>query len=144
MTAREEAAVGEWLESDAGLHAMRDHPWHNVPLMAGGWGARLTEDAYRENWKNAWVEILEDGDTFADKEEKGEDQEILTNQVWMHWDDEDIFQHDSYFCEIYSGSRGFPTQRKNESFNVFGAVGPEPFWEECPVACRRQKDWVFC
>ena len=40
-SAREDAALQEWLDSKYGVHAMRDHPWHGVPVMGGGWGAKL-------------------------------------------------------------------------------------------------------
>lgn len=39
LTAREAAAVGEWLASGADFHIIRDHPEHNMPMMAGMWGA---------------------------------------------------------------------------------------------------------
>ena len=41
VSEREAEAVKEWEESDAGLHAMRDHPNHinpMYPLFAGMWG----------------------------------------------------------------------------------------------------------
>ena len=142
MTAREEAAVTEWLESGASIHSMRDHPWHGVPLVGGGWGARMTDDN-REQWEDIWKDILEDPDTFADKWQKGQDQDILTSHVWIPWI-ADMFQHDSYLCEDYPGSVGFPTQRKNESNNYILAVGPDPLWQKCPVACRRKPEWEYC
>lgn len=37
---RERAAVAEWLASDRTYHVMRDHPYHNVPMMAGLWGVK--------------------------------------------------------------------------------------------------------
>lgn len=37
---RERLAVAEWLESDKTFHVMRDHPYHNVPIMAGLWGVK--------------------------------------------------------------------------------------------------------
>ncbi len=30
---REAAAVAEWLASDEAIHAMRDHPLHQTPLL---------------------------------------------------------------------------------------------------------------
>ena len=143
MTAREEAAVNEWLESNASLHSMRDHPAHYVPLVGGGWGARLTD---REQWEIIWTEILEDSLTYSDRQKKGPDQYILTNHVWkVHFmSGSHIFQHDSYLCESYPGSIGFPTRRKKESYNFILALSPEPLWEECPVSCRRNKEWEFC
>ena len=42
ITAREVAAVAEWLGSPGGeaVHCMRDHPEHTMPIMGGMWGAR--------------------------------------------------------------------------------------------------------
>jgi len=33
LSVREQAAVKKWLESDAILHSMRDHPAHLAPLV---------------------------------------------------------------------------------------------------------------
>ena len=44
---RELAAVHEWLESNKTLHSMRDHPWHTVPIMGGGWGSKLDTQSRR-------------------------------------------------------------------------------------------------
>jgi hypothetical protein len=38
ISERELAAVGEWIESGHEFHAMRDHPYHNIPMLAGLWG----------------------------------------------------------------------------------------------------------
>jgi len=40
ITAREVAAVQEWLTSGLDFHIMRDHPKHEYPIMAGMWGGR--------------------------------------------------------------------------------------------------------
>lgn len=37
---REVAAVNEWLSSDKDFHIMRDHPYHDVPILGGMWGVR--------------------------------------------------------------------------------------------------------
>ena len=49
FTAREAAAVREWLASNKTLHAMRDHPYHGVPIMGGGWGSKLDTPERRYN-----------------------------------------------------------------------------------------------
>jgi hypothetical protein len=36
---REIAATNQWIESGKDFHLMRDHPYHNVPVLAGLWGA---------------------------------------------------------------------------------------------------------
>ena len=40
LTARERAAVDEWLASDRDFHVMRDHPEHDVSILGGMWGVR--------------------------------------------------------------------------------------------------------
>jgi hypothetical protein len=36
---REIAATNQWIQSGRDYHLMRDHPYHNVPVLAGLWGA---------------------------------------------------------------------------------------------------------
>ena len=43
FSARESAAVSEWLSSDLPFHIMRDHNYHNSHVLAGMWGAKLGE-----------------------------------------------------------------------------------------------------
>lgn len=38
LSAREAAAVGEWLDSGRQFHIMRDHPMHWAEMLAGMWG----------------------------------------------------------------------------------------------------------
>ena len=40
MTAKEAAAVGDWLQSDRAFHVMRDNYAHTELVLAGMWGAR--------------------------------------------------------------------------------------------------------
>ena len=39
-SARERAAVDDWLTGDRAVHVMRDHPWHTAAIMGGMWGVR--------------------------------------------------------------------------------------------------------
>jgi len=39
LTAREAAAAAEWEASGKDFHIIRDHPEHNMPMLAGMWGA---------------------------------------------------------------------------------------------------------
>ena len=41
LTAREQAAVEDWLETGLTFHVMRDNPQHDTDILAGMWGARL-------------------------------------------------------------------------------------------------------
>jgi hypothetical protein len=40
LTLREKTAVDEWLKSDKTFHIMRDHPYHNFPILGGMWGVK--------------------------------------------------------------------------------------------------------
>lgn len=54
--------------------------------------------------------------------------------------------HDSYFCEKYSNSRPFPTERK--VFDHIGSYSYKKFenFLECPIDCRpkEHQDWRYC
>ena len=147
FSSREAAAVEEWISSGKAIHAMRDHPWHPVAMLAGGWGTRLENPEVREHWRTSWQRMKKDPKAFSTKKDKGPDQDLLRDHVWHVWGKNDAIQHDSYCCRSFPGSIGFPTQRKNESYNFFGSVGPEPFWQKCPRECRREghkDDWIYC
>lgn len=71
LTTRERNAVEEWINSDKGLHTMRDHWNHNVPILGGMWGIKRGAVA-------GVLELLEKW-TF---EEKGTDQTFLDKYLW--------------------------------------------------------------
>ena len=124
FTEREAAAVTEWLESNRSLHAMRDHPWHGVPIMGGGWGAKLDTQTRRDNWRLTWDKMLSDPRLYSGSDKKGPDQDLLLKYVWNTWGRGDSLHHDSYTCTRFPGSTGWPTQRINTTdHNFFGAVG---------------------
>ncbi len=83
FTARERAAVDEWLSIDMPLHSMRDHPNHNTPLLGAAWGADLRRRNAREKWKKSWSKIFEDPLTYEPRTAKGPDQTILTKWVFL-------------------------------------------------------------
>jgi len=146
-TRREAAAVEEWLQSEKWLHAMRDNPYHWVPMLGGGWGSQLTVPGSRHKWKEIWPKILSDNSAKASRTEKGVDQAILAAYVWSQLGGADeAFQHDSYTCRHFPGSVGWPTQREHGIKNFFGAIGGLTLEMECPQECRRKDhaDWTFC
>ena len=96
ITAREVAAVTEWLQSGKPLHSMRDHPSHDIPLLGAAWGARLSQEAVREKWSRSWRNILKDPASRAGRERKGPDQNLLARWVWRTWGWEVVMEHDSY------------------------------------------------
>ena len=70
--------------------------------------------------------------------------------VYNTWGRDRTLAHDSYTCNKYPGSIGFPTPRKDENGNFVGAYsGREQRIEfakenECPLKCRRKKEWKYC
>ena len=81
FTEREAAAVREWLESNRSLHAMRDHPWHTVSIMGGGWGAKLDTQHRRDNWDLTWDKMMSDSRLYSGSDKKGPDQDLLHKYV---------------------------------------------------------------
>jgi hypothetical protein len=73
LTTRERNAVEEWIASGWGLHTMRDHWNHNVPILGGMWGMKrgavggILEKLLLKTW------------TF---DEKGTDQTFLDKYLW--------------------------------------------------------------
>lgn len=58
MIEREMVAVKAWLKSDKQFHVMRDHVYHEHPVMAGLWGARWGHQHDNNNSNNTtrdWV-----------------------------------------------------------------------------------------
>jgi hypothetical protein len=100
LNARERAAVDDWLSSGRSFHVMRDHPWHNTPILGGMWGVRRGALDDIENLHQAW-----------DKADRwGPDQEFLAAVVaprarssWR--------EHDPYFART-----PFPTRRRRREF----------------------------
>ena len=65
VSAREVAAVREWLGSGRAVHSMRDHPTHWVPMLGSAWAARLDTPGARARWAETWRTILGGQDSLA-------------------------------------------------------------------------------
>ena len=145
MSGREAAAVEEWLGSGRAVHSMRDHYLHQMPMMAGMWGGRFTETAVREKWNSAWQKMMNDSTLQSGL--YGGDQRMLEQYVWP-WAQEDVMEHDSYSCNIFPNSIGFPTERMDEPENFVGGVVSvnNRLWTVCPQECRRKNhsEWEHC
>ena len=85
FSAREVAAVDEFLSSGLPLHSMRDHPAHWAPMVGASWGTHLNRRGARGKWKKAWVKMLQDKYAWADRSDKGPDQMIL-KALWVTFD----------------------------------------------------------
>lgn len=118
---RETAAVQEWLEGSKSFHIMRDHPWHNTPILGGMWGAR-------GNLLRDMAHLLTQ---FRSDGRKGSDQIFLATQIYPRIRTVACV-HDSFFgYELVS--KAFPNKRKNLEF--VGEIFDE---HEQPVEEHRQ------
>jgi hypothetical protein len=104
LSVREKLAVDEWLESDKDFHIMRDHPYHNVLILGGMWGARNG--------------ILKDIISIINQYNKGNfwqvDQNFLREKIYPIIKD-NSFIHDE-FMKFENWSKLFPSERKNKEF----------------------------
>lgn len=108
-TLREAAAVKQWLDSGKTLHLMRDHPEHQVVIMAGMWGCRGGAVPDIEP-------LIDDWGIWA---RKGQDQVFLREMIYPRFEHDllvhsDLFSYGDEFC------LPFPMQRKPGEF--VGAV----------------------
>jgi hypothetical protein len=91
---REVKAIEQWIESGKKFHIIRDHPWHNAPILGGMWGAKNL------NLKNIRLMIMQWCLMYINQDEsnekqKGPDQFFLTNMYKLVKDE--IFSQDEFF-----------------------------------------------
>ena len=68
----------EWLDSGMGFHIMRDHPEHDTPILGASWGSNMLDKFVRERWMNSWRKIFKSKYNWADRSQKGPDQQVLS------------------------------------------------------------------
>ncbi|CAB4066024.1 unnamed protein product [Lepeophtheirus salmonis] len=143
---RELTAVQEWMNSDKILHIMRDHPFHNVPILGGLWGANLTNKESRILWEISWKNILLDSGAWASRFSRGSDQVLLKKYVWDTWGWNYALQHDSYKCKRFANSKPWPVERLKGVNNFVGAISNlnKTLVRECPKECRKYIEWKYC
>jgi len=106
VSERESLAVEEWLNSDKDFHIMRDHPYHEMPIMGGMWGAR--------NEVVTDIEVLMN--KFQGADAYGVDQNFLAEHIYPHVKHLSLV-HDDYYG-IYNrrcvddAVKRFPEERK--------------------------------
>jgi hypothetical protein len=134
LSARERAAVDAWLASDKDFHVMRDHPWHNVPILGGLWGVR-----------NGLLRQMRDLIAAYPKRPAWQvDQEFLA-AVIMPLVRDRWLEHDGYFAR-----KPLPTWRRGREFvgQPFDAAdrplisGPTGLEAGLRRAARRARDFV--
>lgn len=100
LSHREKVAVEEWLLSDKGFHIMRDHPWHNFPVLGGMWGVKKGILPHMKKMINE----------FSQEDKYGTDYEFFAQAVIPYIKD-NVMTHDEFF-----GGQPFPTPRKDYQF----------------------------
>ena len=104
ISARELAAVEEWIASGKSLHIMRDHPYHNVRIPGGMWGGTK---------KLADLMPIE-ADLAKYGSARGQDQVFLGDYIYPLLK-KDLCVHDSFFL-INLTRRKFPIQRVENEY----------------------------
>ena len=111
LTARERAAVDQWINSGKRFHIIRDHPVHvNDSIPSGLWGG--TKDAVTDMMSliHKYIE---------NRSHYGTVQQFLNREIWQ-LAKMSVLQHDSVSCEKYPGSVPSPTKR--QGFEFIGAI----------------------
>ncbi|CAL4110134.1 unnamed protein product [Meganyctiphanes norvegica] len=139
---REVDAVQQWLDSKKCFHAMRDHPWHGVPMLGGMWGGCSWWQPHNIS-KTMMLQLINS------TTKKKQDQPRLWKYVWPTAK-KSMLMHDSYTCKRYPESIPFPTQRVNGTFvgsrRYRSRYKNDNISRPCPEACRPadHKDWKIC
>jgi len=114
LTARERAAVEEWISSSRALHIMRDHPYHNQPILGGLWGCRGGILPNMERLIRRWeIYFVLTGGWVLHR--RGWDQVFLGTMVYPRLKN-DAMIHSSSTRYIGETTVPFPTPREGLSF----------------------------
>jgi hypothetical protein len=126
---RELLAINEWLISDKDFHIMRDHPYHNVPILGGMWGCR--RGIMREIGLS---KLIEKWNQF---QRKGIDQDFLGYCIYPLIRNRAL-EHSEFGLRFGGDVKIFPSSRINSEFvgDVFNEndIRHPDYWriiEEC-------------
>lgn len=105
LTIREAEAVEQWVQSSRSGHIMRDHPYHDMPIMGGMWGCRgdIFPDMY---------DLIRE---FSAIDKKNQDQLFLQKKIYPILIEKGVYVHDDFFC-YEKNARPFPSPRMNYHF----------------------------
>lgn len=101
---REKHAVDEWLSSDKLFHVMRDHPYHQFPILGGMWGIKKSS-------KFDLKSMLESFIASKASNSYGTDYNFLGNVLYPIIKDNDCLIHDPFFDK-----KPFPKPRNDFEF----------------------------
>lgn len=97
---RERSAVDEWLCSGKTFHIMRDHPYHNFPILGGMWGFK----------QNLNYDICSMTQSFSKQNKYGIDYDFFNEKLYPLIGDDKIV-HDEFFDK-----KPFPKPRDSNEF----------------------------
>jgi len=108
LNEREKAAVDEWISSDKGFHVMRDHPYHQFPVLGGMWGVKKGVIPHMKDLINS----------FSQEDQYGTDYKFFAEKIVPIIADDSLI-HDEFF-----GGIEFPV-RRTEKLSFVGQVFDE-------------------
>jgi hypothetical protein len=133
LSQREVDAVNEWIESDKDFHIMRDHPYHQVPILSGMWGARNKVISNIDEYLSHWKKWPHKGKYHA------EDQDFLGQIIYPIIKDISL-EHSEFNINYGSEIKSFPSVRKNYEFvgDVFDDNNKRhpDFWQILKKYCK--------
>lgn len=100
LNEREKSAVDAWVKSDKNFHIMRDHPFHQYPILGGMWG-------YKKSTKYDMQHLFKQ---FLPTDNYGTDYTFF-QQILYPIIGEDKIVHDEFFDKL-----PFPTKRNGQEF----------------------------
>ena len=100
---REKKAVDEWLHSDFAFHIMRDHPYHDTPILGGMFGTRKIPEI------SSWSNLI---NAFTQRGHRDYDQSFLRDVIYPIVKDSAIIH--ATFYRIESNARYFPIEYDTE------------------------------
>jgi hypothetical protein len=149
LTKREQVLIEQFIDSSYLFLTIRDHPLHNVPMLAGLW----TTAQYRNRLLLLRLFSILLDKNRVQKYSLKNDQTLLEELIWPKVKDRTLV-YDSYTCRDFPGGHQcpFPTQRPSSDCHV-GCVRPccqnssrIILSKPCPEQCRPKNhlDWVYC
>ena len=113
LSARDAAAVYQWILSGKAFHCIRDHPSHVIYAVSGGlWGG--IPSALRGIFKTSFKELMHGfNDAYI------QDMDFLNRKVWPKVKS-NAYCSDSVSCDKWPSSHPFPVIRNGPE--IVGAV----------------------
>jgi hypothetical protein len=96
---REKMAVDEWLNSDFLFHIMRDHPYHDTPILGGMFGTKKMLEI------DSWSRLI---DVFTQRGHRDYDQTFLRDVIYPIVKDHAIIH--ATFYRIEPNAQYFPIE----------------------------------